>query len=251
MAAKAKKAGKRTAAARKATSARSPATGTKKAAKKSSREKTASRSTVSRSAASRSASVAETSAKPARRAPPAKSPAAAKPKPVAKKSVPASVADVGGLGAGAMAPSFELLDQSGASISSETLRGQPYVIYFYPKDDTPGCTTEACGFRDALPEFDELGTRVLGVSPDATTSHQKFAAKYELPFTLLSDDDKTLASAYGVWALKKNYGREYMGVVRSTFLVGADGIIKRVWRGVRVNGHVAEVRSEAEKLAAN
>lgn len=242
MAARAKKAGKRVAADRKSTGTRSPATGTKKAAKKSARKK----------AVSRSAAVTDASTKPARRVPSAKPPAAAKPKPLAKKGGPDPVADgVGALGPGAMAPSFELLDQSGASMSSEALRGQAYVIYFYPKDDTPGCTTEACGFRDALPEFEELGTRVLGVSPDGTTSHQKFAAKYELPFTLLSDGDKELAGAYGVWALKKNYGREYMGVVRSTFLVGADGVIKRVWRGVRVNGHVAEVRSEAEKLAAN
>jgi peroxiredoxin Q/BCP len=241
MAARAKKASKRPTAAGAARAARAPAAATKKAAKKASRKKTA----------SRSAAVADARPKPVRRVPAAKPAAAAQPKPSAKKSGAAATADgTTGLSAGAVAPGFELLDQSGTLVSSEELRGQSYVLYFYPKDDTPGCTTQACGFRDALPEFEELGVRVLGVSPDGTTSHQRFAAKYELPFTLLSDGDKELSGAYGVWTLKKNYGREYMGVVRSTFLVDADGVIQRVWRGVRVNGHVAEVRSEAEKLAA-
>ncbi|HVZ36083.1 MAG TPA: thioredoxin-dependent thiol peroxidase [Polyangiaceae bacterium] len=153
-----------------------------------------------------------------------------------------------GLAAGAVAPSFELLDQAGATRSSSELSGQPYVLYFYPKDDTPGCTTEACGFRDALAEFEQLGVRVIGVSPDGVESHQRFVNKYGLTFPLLSDEEKTLANAYGVWALKKNYGREYMGIVRSTFLVGADGTIRKAWRGVRVNGHAAEVKSEAESL---
>jgi peroxiredoxin Q/BCP len=136
----------------------------------------------------------------------------------------------------------------GAEVSSAGLAGTPYVLYFYPKDDTPGCTTEACGFRDALPDFEKLGVRVLGVSPDSSASHQRFRVKYELPFTLLSDADKSLSSAYGAWALKKNYGREYMGVVRSTFLVDASGVIRNAWRGVKVNGHVEKVQAAAAAL---
>jgi peroxiredoxin Q/BCP len=238
MAARAKKAGKRAGAGLRSTAARAPAAGAKKASKKAAGKKKAAQKAA-----------ADTGSKRARPAS-SKSTAVAKPKPVAKKRSADPVE--GGsmrLSEGATAPNFKLADQSGTRVSSTDLGGRPYVIYFYPKDDTPGCTTEACGFRDALPEFEELGIRVLGVSPDSSATHQKFATKYDLPFTLLSDDDKELASAYGVWALKKNYGREYMGVIRSTFLVGADSVIKRVWRGVRVNGHVAEVRAAAEKLA--
>jgi peroxiredoxin Q/BCP len=157
-------------------------------------------------------------------------------------------ATTGALSAGDAAPSFALPDETGAQVSSADLAGSPYVLYFYPKDDTPGCTTEACGFRDALSDFEKLGVRVLGVSPDSSASHQRFRAKYELPFTLLSDADKSLSSAYGAWALKKNYGREYMGVVRSTFLVDASGVIRNAWRGVKVNGHVEKVQAAAAAL---
>jgi thioredoxin-dependent peroxiredoxin len=153
------------------------------------------------------------------------------------------------LDAGDPAPSFELPDHAGGTLSSESLSGQPYVLYFYPRDDTPGCTTQACGFRDSFADFEGAGVRVIGVSPDSVASHQKFAGKYGLPFTLLSDSDRSLASAYGVWALKKLYGRESMGIVRSTFLVDAEGVIRRVWRGVRVNGHIAEVQAAATQLA--
>jgi peroxiredoxin Q/BCP len=157
-------------------------------------------------------------------------------------------APAGAVGAGDTAPSFALPDETGAEVSSAELEGNPYVLYFYPKDDTPGCTTEACGFRDALPDFEKLGVRVLGVSPDSSASHQRFRAKYELPFTLLSDADKSLSTAYGAWALKKNYGREYMGVVRSTFLIDARGVIRNTWRGVKVNGHVEKVQAAAAAL---
>jgi peroxiredoxin Q/BCP len=150
---------------------------------------------------------------------------------------------------GDRAPSFELPDQAGRMVSSESLSGHPYVLYFYPKDDTPGCTTQACGFRDSFADFEGAGVRVLGVSPDSVASHQKFVGKYGLPFTLLSDSSRSLASAYGVWALKKLYGRESMGIVRSTFLVDAEGVIRNVWRGVRVNGHIAEVQAAAAQLA--
>jgi peroxiredoxin Q/BCP len=213
-------------------------------------------------AAKKKASKKKAASRAARAAAPQPIAPARKKKVAAKKARPAPAGTAGkgsrsagadaelenGLAAGAVAPSFELLDQSGDTRSSSELSGQPYVLYFYPKDDTPGCTTEACGFRDALPEFDQLGVRVIGVSPDGVGSHQRFVEKYGLTFPLLSDGEKTLANAYGVWALKKNYGREYMGIVRSTFLVGADGMIHKVWRGVRVNGHAAEVKSAAENL---
>lgn len=153
------------------------------------------------------------------------------------------------LGVGDQAPSFELPDHAGGTVSSESLSGHPYVLYFYPKDDTPGCTTQACGFRDSFADFEAAGVRVIGVSPDSVASHQKFAGKYGLPFTLLSDSARSLASAYGVWALKKLYGRESMGIVRSTFLIDDKGAIVKVWRGVRVNGHIAEVQAAAAPLA--
>jgi thioredoxin-dependent peroxiredoxin len=175
---------------------------------------------------------------------------AAKPAKPAKPSKPASAqASAATLGEGDAAPSFSLHDQRGQTLSSDELAGKPYVVYFYPKDDTPGCTTQACGFRDTGAEFDEVGVRVIGVSPDSVASHQRFATKYGLPFTLLSDPEQALASEYGVWALKKNYGREYMGIVRSTFLVDGSGVIRKVWRGVRVNGHVAEVQAAAAALS--
>lgn len=178
---------------------------------------------------------------------------AASPKPVVKqpavKKIAMPAADAPALAEGAQAPSFELSDQAGATLSSASLAGRPYVLYFYPRNDTPGCTTEACGFRDSHTDFDKAGVRVLGVSPDSVASHQKFVGKYGLPFTLLSDPDRSLASAYGVWALKKLYGRESMGIVRSTFLVDGEGVIRKVWRGVRVNGHIAEVQSAALALA--
>jgi thioredoxin-dependent peroxiredoxin len=133
---------------------------------------------------------------------------------------------------GTKAPAFKLRDQNDEEFSSSRLAKKPYLLYFYPKDNTPGCTTESCDFRDEMANFRALGVTVLGVSPDSTKSHAGFAAKHELPFTLLSDPEHELAEAYGVWALKKNYGREYWGIVRSTFLIGADG---------KVKGHVAAV----------
>jgi peroxiredoxin Q/BCP len=122
------------------------------------------------------------------------------------------------------------------------------VLYFYPKDDTPGCTKEACDIRDNFGRFGKQGLRVLGVSPDSQQSHAKFGKKYGLPFTLLSDPDKTLANAYGVWGPKKNYGKEYMGIVRSTFLIGADGEIKKAYRGVKVDGHADAILADAQSL---
>lgn len=162
------------------------------------------------------------------------------PKKVASESVQ-SEAPRSGVDVGDEAPSFVLQDDSGTVVSSESLRGSPYVLYFYPKDDTPGCTLEACGFRDALPRFSAKGVRVLGVSPDLPETHARFKKKYGLTFPLLSDPEKTLAKAYGVWVKKHNYGREYMGIERSTFFVDKNGTIHRVWRGVKVPGHVDTV----------
>lgn len=150
--------------------------------------------------------------------------------------------------AGRPAPSFELPDEKGETVSSSSLAGKPYLLYFYPKDDTPGCTKEACDIRDNFGRFGKQGLRVLGVSPDSQQSHAKFGKKYGLPFTLLSDPEKTLANAYGVWGLKNNYGKEYMGIIRSTFLVGADGEIKKAYRGVKVDGHVDAILNDAQTL---
>ena len=174
---------------------------------------------------------------------------AAKPSPKVAGKSPDASAPSAGVKEGDPAPSFELLAQAGASLSSADLAGKAYVLYFYPKDDTPGCTTQACGFRDALPDFKKLGVRVIGVSPDSSSSHERFVAKYSLPFTLLSDPDKSLSAAYGVWAKKQNYGREYMGVVRSTFLIDADGVVQKVWRSVKVKGHVDQVQAAAAALS--
>ncbi len=150
-----------------------------------------------------------------------------------------------GIDVGDAAPSFVLQDHDGNLVSSESLRGAPYVIYFYPKDDTPGCTLEACGFRDSEARFAAKGVRILGVSPDSTKTHARFRSKYSLPFALLSDPEKTLSKAYGVWVKKQNYGREYMGILRSTFLVDRHGVVRKVWRGVRVPGHVDAVLHSA------
>jgi peroxiredoxin Q/BCP len=158
----------------------------------------------------------------------------------------------GSLGAGDAAslslPSFRLQDQHGKTVSKSDLLGAPFVLYFYPKDDTPGCTQEACDFRDQSRSFAKLNCRVIGVSPDSGSSHARFATKYELPFTLLSDPDKVLAGAFGVWQLKQNYGREYMGIVRSTFLIDARGKVARAWRGVKVKGHADSVLSALAEL---
>jgi peroxiredoxin Q/BCP len=150
--------------------------------------------------------------------------------------------------AGRPAPTFDLVDDKGEQVSSASLAGKPYLLYFYPKDDTPGCTKEACDIRDNFARFGQQGLRVLGVSPDSQQSHAKFGKKYGLPFTLLSDPEKELAQAYGVWGLKNNYGKEYMGIIRSSFLVGADGLIKKAYRGVRVDGHVDAVLEDAKGL---
>jgi peroxiredoxin Q/BCP len=177
--------------------------------------------------------------------PPAKRGATPKPTPASAKKAASrggkAKDEPSGIGEGDSAPSFVLKDHNGTLVSSESLRGSPYLIYFYPKDDTPGCTLEACGFRDSAPRFSAKGVRVLGVSPDSPETHARFRKKYGLTFPLLSDPEKTLAKAFGVWVKKQNYGREYMGVERSTFFVDRSGVVRRAWRRVRVPGHVDEV----------
>lgn len=138
-------------------------------------------------------------------------------------------------------PPFSLLDQDGKVVTNSDLAGAMAVIYFYPKDDTSGCTVEACEFRDGLANLD--GVRVLGVRPDPPKSHRKFVDKFGLNFTLLADTDKTLSQAAGVWAEKSMYGRKYMGVERTTFLVDAEGKIVKIWRKVRPAGHNKEVQT--------
>jgi thioredoxin-dependent peroxiredoxin len=142
---------------------------------------------------------------------------------------------------GKQAPDFELTSDSGERVRLSALRGQPVVLYFYPKDDTPGCTAQACGIRDAWGEFERRGAVVLGVSRDDETSHLKFKEKYGLPFPLLADTDHAVADDYGVWVEKTNYGKTYMGIERSTFVIGADGNVAKVMRRVKPDTHADEV----------
>lgn len=146
------------------------------------------------------------------------------------------------LKAGDAAPSFKLAANGGRSFDSASLKGRRYLLYFYPKDNTPGCTREACGFRDAMPGFDKLGVPVFGVSADKVPAHDRFALKHGLNFPLLADPDHELIEAYGVWVEKSLYGRKYFGVARSTFLVDADGKIEKVWDKVSPDSHAGEVR---------
>ena len=142
---------------------------------------------------------------------------------------------------GDLAPEVALPDDEGRIHRLADRRGGWTLVYFYPEDDTPGCTTEACQFRDLHPAISGEGLEVWGLSPDDAASHARFRAKFELPFTLLVDEGHTVADAYGAWAVKKNYGREYLGIVRSSFLVGPDGRIAHVWPRVKADGHAAAV----------
>lgn len=166
----------------------------------------------------------------------------AKPKTVKAKTEAAPDAMVG-----KKVPAFSLPTADG-TVSSAELKGKPFVLYFYPKDDTPGCTTEACGFRDALPAFKKLKATVIGVSKDSVKSHAKFAEKFSLPFPLASDEEGKVLAAFGVWVEKSMYGRKYMGIDRATFLVDAEGVIRAVWRKVSVTGHVEDVQKALEQL---
>lgn len=149
------------------------------------------------------------------------------------------------LQAGAKAPSFTLPRDGGGVLSLADFAGRKLVLYFYPKDDTSGCTAEAIEFNGLAKEFADAGTAVVGVSPDPVKAHDKFRDKYDLGFPLVSDEAKTMLEAYGVWVEKSMYGRKYMGVERSTYLIGADGVILKVWRKVKAKGHAAEVLAAA------
>jgi len=142
---------------------------------------------------------------------------------------------------GSPAPDFELQSDTGETVRLSALRGKPVVLYFYPKDHTSGCTTQACGIRDAWSEFERAGAVVLGVSPDDVASHESFRADYELPFTLLADTDHKVAEAYGVWTEKSRYGRTYMGIARSTFVIGPDGTVEKVMHDVKPATHTDDV----------
>ena len=142
---------------------------------------------------------------------------------------------------GDKAPEFSAVTQAREKVALSDYRGKKVILYFYPKDDTPGCTKEACGFRDAFAAFKKQGAVVLGVSTDSVTSHAKFAEKYKLPFTLLADEDKQIVEAYGVWGQKSFMGRKYIGTHRVTFLIAADGRIEKIWPEVKAAEHAAEV----------
>jgi len=145
------------------------------------------------------------------------------------------------LSIGNIAPDFELTANTGEKVRLSDYKGKHVVLYFYPKDMTPGCTTEACDFRDKTSEFEHLNAVILGISPDPVERHAKFIEKYGLPFMLLADEDHQVAELYDVWKLKKNFGKEYMGIERSTFLIDKEGKLAKEWRKVKVAGHVEEV----------
>ena len=149
------------------------------------------------------------------------------------------------LAEGDKAPDFAMPTDGGGTVSLAGMKGAQVVLYFYPKDNTPGCTKEACAFRDAMPDFSAVNARILGVSKDSAAKHDRFKARYDLPFTLASDTDGSVCEAYGVWVQKKLYGREYMGIERATFLIDADGRVKRIWRKVKVRGHAEAVLEAA------
>lgn len=195
----------------------------KKAKKKGAKKK----SPAKRKAASRKA--------PVKRAAPKKAPA--------KKPAP-----VKGPKVGDAAPDFTLPTDGTGTITLSALRGRPVVVYFYPRDDTPGCTMEACGFNDNLPNFSSVNAEIIGVSKDNEASHARFRAKFGLKFHLAADTETKVAKAYGVWVEKSLYGRKYMGMDRATYLIDKDGTIRGVWRSVKVPGHVDEVLKAAQTL---
>ena len=149
---------------------------------------------------------------------------------------------------GKTAPDFNLATDGGGSVKLSALKGKKVIVYFYPKDDTPGCTKEACGFRDALPDFTQVDAEIIGISKDSVAKHDKFKAKYDLPFTLASDEDGQVCEAYGTWVEKSMYGKKYMGIDRATFLIDEQGVLRAEWRKVKVPGHVEAVLEAAQGL---
>lgn len=149
---------------------------------------------------------------------------------------------------GKSAPAFSLDTDAGEKLSLKDLKGRPVVLYFYPKDDTPGCTVEACEFRDAFPRFKGSKAVILGISPDSVKSHQKFKEKFDLPFTLLADEDHAIAEKYGVWQKKSMYGRTYMGIARTTFVIDKGGKVAKIFEKVKPKGHAEEVEQAIDEL---
>ncbi len=149
---------------------------------------------------------------------------------------------------GVKAPDFTAPTDGGGILKLSSLKGRKVVLYFYPKDDTPGCTTEACGFRDNMKMFSKIDAEIIGISKDSEKSHDKFKDKYDLPFTLVSDADGKICEAYGTWVEKSMYGRKYMGIDRATFLIDEKGVVRHLWRKVKVTGHVDEVLAAAKAL---
>ncbi|HET8625077.1 MAG TPA: thioredoxin-dependent thiol peroxidase [Gemmatimonadales bacterium] len=149
---------------------------------------------------------------------------------------------------GTKAPDFTLTSDEGQAIRLSALKGRPVVLYFYPKDDTPGCTKEACSFRDAWADVRETGAALFGISPDGPTSHQQFRAKYRLQFPLLSDPDHAVAAAYGAWGEKSMYGRRYEGILRTTFVIDGTGVVRRVFEKVKPDGHADQVLAAIREL---
>ena len=149
---------------------------------------------------------------------------------------------------GDKAPAFKLKNQDGETISLSDLKGKPIVLYFYPKDDTSGCTKEACNFRDEFPKFGKMKAEIVGVSADSVESHKKFAEKYKLPFNLLSDEKKEVLEKYGVWQEKSMYGKKYMGIVRTTFIIDSTGKIQKIFSKVKVDNHNKEVMEALKEL---
>ena len=152
------------------------------------------------------------------------------------------------LSVGDKAPAFKLKNQDGELISLSDLKEKPVVLYFYPKDDTPGCTKEACNFRDEFPKFGKMKAEIIGISADSVESHKKFAEKYKLPFNLLSDEKKEVIEKYGVWQQKSMYGKKYMGIVRTTFIIDSSGKIRKIFPKVKVDEHNKEVIEALKEL---
>jgi peroxiredoxin Q/BCP len=169
----------------------------------------------------------------------------AKPEAKAAKSAAKTVKS---LAVGSHAPEFDLPATMAGTVSTVSLKGKPYVLYFYPKDDTSGCTAEACEFRNELSDFANFGVTIIGVSKDNLESHEKFSRKYNLTFPLASDEKSDVCEKFGVWGEKSMYGRTYMGIERSTFLVDGEGVIRSVWRKVSVPGHVEDVKKAIAAL---
>lgn len=149
---------------------------------------------------------------------------------------------------GSKAPDFTFTSGDGAETKLSALKGNVAVVYFYPKDDTPGCTAQSCDFRDSIKAFEKIGAQIIGISKDSEKSHEKFKAKYDLNFPLVSDEKTDICERYGVWTEKSMYGKKYMGIERSTFVIGKDGKIAQIWRKVKVDGHVAEVAAFVKSL---